>query len=222
MTEPSIQFGQPPTVEISNVVFDDTFVSSAANYAQDTETSGTFAISDGGLVFSTIADSAIYRASGNATDFKAIIKVTPGLGSMDPGMVFKRLDGNNSLVAMLSGTGPDATLSPFVYKRVAGSYTLLTPIWLNAFTGLGAGVPFWHVVRMSGNDVVVEVWKVDPRLSKAAPVAGSYYKLAGGDATMFGAGVAGGFGIRVNNAATHKFNDYVVQSIAGSIGRGAF
>lgn len=193
------------------VLFEETFVTDLGLMLPDTESSGTYEIRAGGLWFNTAtgANRQLYRSEGVAADFIATLKVTPSTGSNDSGLTFKRIDGNNHLLLVHAVTSPTQSNVPSFYKKENGSFVLI-----GSLPTIVPSVPHWIVVRMLSNTIKCEIWETDPELGYSLgfpPYSTSTFTLSGTNATKYGKGVAGGFGIRVNNQNTAKINNLRVK-----------
>lgn len=186
-------------------VFDDFAVDSIADYTFDAG-AGTLSVSGGQLVPSSTAEKRLHHSARGYTvaDAQATLKfITGASASGTAQLVGTKVDFQNYLRAGVSGT------NLVIEKVVAGTpTTLATGAIAPALT---ASTSYWVRMRQEGNLVTAELWRRKPVQLEPADFTVTH-TLAGGDATAFGAGVAGGWGMRVVPAATDwRFDDFAIE-----------
>lgn len=176
----------------------------------DTGAAADWALS-GGKATKTIVGSEVLRVTGSSIiDGKAVLKFRylgiSGSNNPDVNVMFRWLGVNDQLFINCFQGGGNTTLA--IQKKDGGSFSVLQSYFLSGNL-LTAGNDYWIVVRWYGNRIRAELWAEDPRKVKAL---GGFEKVAqnnsqnptlmsvdhalvSGNATKFGAGIAGGVGV---------------------------
>lgn len=185
-----------------------------------TNVSGTLPAISGGGWFPPAASgtNVMVRASEAYGNLEIVTRVTipaGGVLSSNYGFVAKYLDSTNYLwLRWDTGTGANGRLG--IAKRDLGSETGLSFSPSNLI--VAAGATYWMRWRIIGNTVTGEWFNADPMHPASVPVVTLTSELAGGDATKFGAGVRGKFGLRNQYAQTDlRFDDLIIRPLGRSL-----
>lgn len=196
----------------------DEFTDSGAlgDYTYETG-SGLVIASDGsGLSPTTTALKRMYLSIGPRfvyKDLEMTAKVNQAnYGSQGFRFVMAR---NGAAQRLVVGTDAGAW---YVRKVVGGVSTDLTSVGVAVPIPPGVTAPYWMRVRKEGNLITAFMYYTESDDSPPLPGAGGYgtftYTLAGGDATMFGAGVQGGVGFEwAPGATTERIPIYDVAAL---------
>lgn len=168
-------------------------VGSGANVALDT----------GQLKIVANAETILFRSGvgEQAIDSKQIIKVTAGNnGEVSVGLLARRIDDNNFLMASFYGNDTAAALS--LFKKDAGAWTDMAGQAVLG-TAIQPGTVWWFVAYFIGRHLRCELWDFDPRKDHDRIFGPRYsrtWDLAGADLAKFGA-ANGEVGLRLDAAS---------------------
>ena len=185
--------------------YDDFSRDTMAWYTADIGTG--LAISGEQLVPSATGQQALYLTGSHVSDTTVTLKITTGatLPVCSIGVRIRRLDTSNYLLGHLDpGTGEF-----FIYKNDGGVLTALSSV--TTYT-LAAETDYWLEFSGDGNDLVWNLYVADPATGDN-PVRTRTHTLSGANATKFGSGISGGFGIRTTNVPTDYRYDDLTSSV---------
>jgi hypothetical protein len=186
-------------------------VGSAANFALDT----------GQLKIVANAETVLFRSALTTIDSKQIIKVTASNnGEVSVGLLARRIDDNNFLMASFYGNDTAAALS--IFKKDAGAWTDMSG---QAVLGaaIQPGTVWWFVAYFIGRNLRCELWDIDPRKDHDRVIGPRFtrtYTLAAADLAKFGA-ASGEAGLRLDaasgggypNIGGMRLDDWAVMSL---------
>ncbi len=176
-------------------VYDDFASDTRGEYTYDAGTSADEQVSGGLLLGAgtlTTERRAVHTARGYLfVDNRQGFKLTPGvtITGLKAGRLIKRIDSRNYLEGYIDDDGTNSRVR--IDKIVAGARTNLVTANLSA--RMTRGTTVWGRETIIGNVVTMEQFATAPGPLTAAARSVTT-TLAGADATLFGAGVAGGYG----------------------------
>ncbi len=168
-------------------------------------------ISGGVATPAATTELLLWRQSESVANIESVLKLTVTAGGSGASWSFiaRVLDGNNFLMIRWGDASGANGLE--LWKRDGGTFTMLSG--LGGIAVATPGVSYWVRSRVIGNEMSIEWWATDPAAG-GSPVSSRTHVLTGGDATKFGAGVRGSYGLRHSSPRTWTLDDAVFRPLA--------